>query len=99
MRYRAFHDDSSGTAVHPDACSERSLAAAVLKQAWHEAVMDLIRTSETTRESYSLLKKEAINWISSGGDGFKYWCQLAEVDHTEVQRKLTEVLHSQHHSS
>lgn len=99
MRYRAYHDDSARTVFHPDACSEKSLAAAVLKQAWHEAVMDLIMTSETTRESYSLLKQEAINWISNGGDGFRYWCQLAEVDHTEVQRKLTEVLHSQRYSS
>ena len=99
MRYRSFHGDSSSTATHPDACSEKGLAAAVLKQAWHEAVMDPIRTSESTRENCTLLKKQAIDWISSGGDGFVYWCQLAEVDHTEVQRKLAEVLDTQRCSS
>ena len=99
MRYRISTGDTAGTGYHPDACSEKSLAAAILKQAWHEAVIDLFLIKETTRENYSLLKKEAVNWISNGGDGFLYWCQLAEIDHTEVQQKLVEVLRSQRYPS
>ena len=78
-----------------DTCPERSLAAAVLKQAWHEAIVDLFVIKETMRDDYSLLKKRAVEWISSDNDGFLYWCQLADVDHSEVQKKLSQVLRSQ----
>lgn len=88
------------TAKEPlwESFSERSLAAAVLGQAWSEAVIDLFVLKETVRESYSFLKKDAVNWISGGGESFIYWCQVAEVDHLEVQERLNEILHSQAYS-
>jgi hypothetical protein len=99
MRLKTLPPDSARPSLQVDSCSEKSLAAAVLKQAWHEAVIDLFVIKETTRADYSLLKKEAIEWICGGSDGFVYWCQLADVDHSEVQHKLSEVLRSQRYQS
>jgi hypothetical protein len=99
MRLKTLSPVSSSSSLQVDSYSEKSLAAAVLRQAWHEAVIDLFVIKETTRADYSLLKKEAIEWICSGSDGFIYWCQLADVDHSEVQHKLSEVLRSQSYPS
>ncbi|UCF36620.1 MAG: hypothetical protein JSU96_17670 [Acidobacteriota bacterium] len=44
-----------------------------------------------------MLKKKAIEWISSDDDGFPYWCQLADVDYTAVRQKLNDALRTQHH--
>lgn len=87
--------------AHPPftSLSERNLAAAILRQAWSEAVIDLFVIKETVRENHSLLKKDAVNWINGAGDGFVYWCQLAEVDHLKVRERLNEILHSQAYSS
>jgi len=79
----------------PDFRSERNLAVAILKQAWHEAVIDLRRVKENSRKDYSLLKRKAIEWIRSDEDGFPYWCQLADVDHTAIRQKLNETLRKQ----
>ena len=81
--------------VQPDFRSERNLAVAILKQAWHEAVIDLRRVKENSRKDYSLLKRKAIEWIRSDEDGFPYWCQLADVDHTAIRQKLNETLRKQ----
>lgn len=94
----AFKVYSNGADVkrhHPDFRSERNLAVAILRQAWHEAVIDLRLVKETSRKDYSLLKKKAIEWIGSDDDGFPYWCQLADVDHTAVRQKLGEMLRNQ----
>ena len=93
MSFSVYSSTSSESPA--DLCPERSLAAAVLKQAWHEAVIDLFLIKETVREDYNLLKMHAVEWISNDSDGFLYWCQLADVDHAQVQKKLIEVLRSQ----
>jgi hypothetical protein len=77
----------------PGPCPEKSLAVAILRQAWHEAIIDLCLVKETTREDYSLLKQKAIDWICSDEDGFVYWCQLADIDHTRLRQKLSTTLH------
>jgi len=41
------------------------------------------------------LKRKAIEWICSDDDGFPYWCQLADVDHTAVRQKLCDRLNTQ----
>ena len=43
--------------------SERNLAVAILRQAWHEAVIDLRIVKANSRKDYRLLKKKAIEWI------------------------------------
>lgn len=97
MRSKVLSHDTPSPSQQVYSGSEKSLAAAVLRQAWHEAIIDLFVIKETTRADYSLLKKEAIDWICGGSDGFIYWCQLVDVDHIEVQQKLGEVLRSQHY--
>ena len=72
----------------PESRSERNLAVAILRQAWHEAVMDLRSVKETSRNDYQLLKKKAIEWISTDESGFPYWCRLADVDHLAVRQRL-----------
>jgi hypothetical protein len=72
----------------PDPRSEKNLAVAILKQAWHEAVLDLRVVKESSRKDYRLLKKKAIEWIASDEEGFPYWCKLADVDHRAMRQKL-----------
>ena len=74
----------------PESRSERNLAVAILRQAWHEAVMDLRSVKETSRNDYRLLKRKAIEWINTDEDGFPYWCKLADVDHQAVRERLDE---------
>lgn len=71
-----------------DSRSERNLAVAILRQAWHEAVIDLRLVKENSRKDYRMLKKKAIEWISSDEEGFPYWCRLADVDHFAIRRRL-----------
>jgi hypothetical protein len=98
--FKGFSNGSPGVKkLQPDFRSERNLAVAILKQAWHEAVIDLCVVKETSRKDYSLLKKKAIEWICSDDDGFPYWCQLADVDHTAVRQKLSETLDTQHRAA
>ena len=68
--------------------SEKNLAVAILRQAWHEAILDLGGVKETSREDHRLLKKKAIEWIGSDEEGFPYWCKLADVDHKAVRKEL-----------
>ena len=96
--FKGFSNSSEVRRHQPDFRSERNLAVAILRQAWHEAVIDLCGVKETSRKDYSLLKKKAIEWICSDDDGFPYWCQLADVDHTAVRQKLSETLDSQFRS-
>jgi hypothetical protein len=79
--------------------SERNLAVAILRQAWHEAVIDLYGVKETSRKDYLQLKKKAIEWIRSDDDGFPYWCQLADVDHVAVRQRLNDTLKTQTRTS
>ena len=79
----------------PESRSERNLAVAILRQAWHEAVLDLHSVKETSRNDYRLLKRKAIEWISTDDEGFPYWCKLADVDHSAVRQKLYDTLRSQ----
>jgi hypothetical protein len=97
--FKGFSNRSEVRRHHPDFRSERNLAVAILRQAWHEAVIDLCGVKETSRKDYSLLKKKAIEWICSDDDGFPYWCQLADVDHTAVRQKLGETLRVQHRAT
>ncbi|MGH9339149.1 MAG: hypothetical protein ACRD1R_06080 [Acidobacteriota bacterium] len=78
-----------------DPRSEKNLAVAILRQAWHEAVLDLKAVKETSRKDYRLLKKKAIEWISNDDEGFPYWCQLADVDHQALRQKLLDSLKQQ----
>ena len=66
-----------------------------LKQAWQEAVIELFTGENASQTDHLLLKEKAIEWIFSGDEGFLYWCQLADVDHTEIQLKLRQVLRLQ----
>ena len=75
--------------------SEKNLAVAILRQAWHEAVLDLFSVKETSREDYRLLKRKAIEWISSDEEGFPYWCKLADVDHGAIRKRLQATLKRQ----
>ena len=81
-----------GSRPFPESRSERNLAVAILRQAWHEAVMDLRSVKETSRSDYRVLQKKAIEWISTDEDGFPYWCKLAEVDHQAVQQRLCDAV-------
>lgn len=71
-----------------DPRSEKNLAVAILRQAWHEAVMDLRGVKDSSRDDYRHLKEKAIEWICSDEDGFPYWCKLADVDHRAIRQKL-----------
>jgi len=75
-----------------DPGSERNLAIAILRQAWHEAIIDLRVVKETSRKDYRLLKKKAIEWIASDEEGFPYWCRLADVNHLAVRQRLQSTL-------
>ncbi|MEE2839134.1 MAG: hypothetical protein VYC91_01255 [Acidobacteriota bacterium] len=68
---------------------------AILRQAWHEAVLDLFSVKETSREDYRLLKRKAIEWISSDEEGFPYWCKLADVDHSAIRKRLQSTIKRQ----
>lgn len=57
--------------------------------------MDLRSVKETSRNDYRLLKKKAIEWISTDDEGFPYWCKLADVDHLAVRQKLYDTLRRQ----
>ena len=61
--------------------------------------MDLSAVKETSRKDYRLLKKKAIEWISSDEDGFPYWCELANVDYHALRQKLSDTLNLQHQAS
>ena len=96
VAFKGFSGGYSGVKRYqPDFRSERNLAVAILKQAWHEAVIDLGGVKETSRKDYSQLKKKAIEWIRSDDDGFPYWCQLADVDHSAIRQKLNDALRYQ----
>lgn len=75
--------------------SEKNLAVAILRQAWHEAVLDLFSVKETSREDYRLLKRKAVEWISSDDEGFPYWCKLADVDYGAIRKRLQSLLKQQ----
>lgn len=81
--------------THLDFRSEKNLAVAILRQAWHEAILDLFSVKETSREDYRLLKRKAVEWISSDNDGFPYWCKLADVDSTAIRKRLQLTLKQQ----
>ena len=86
MRLRGSSQDTKARKL-PESRSERNLAVAILRQAWHEAVMDLRSVKETSRNDYQLLQKKAIEWISTDDNGFPYWCKLADVDHLAVRQR------------
>ncbi len=87
---------NSETRQKVDFRSERNLAVAILRQAWHEAVIDLRIVKENSRKDYRLLKKKAIEWIVSDEDGFPYWCKLADADHSAIRQRLQERLNQQY---
>lgn len=95
VAFKGFSNRNELRREQLDFRSEKNLAVAILRQAWHEAVIDLQSVKETSRKDYSLLKKKAIEWIGSDDDGFPYWCQLADVDHTAVRQKLDDTLRHQ----
>lgn len=95
VRMRRFSPDN-GRANPIDFRSEKNLAVAILRQAWHEAVLDLHSVKETSRDDYRLLKKKAIEWITKDGEGFPYWCKLADVDHRAIRKELDNALQQQH---
>ena len=97
MGFRHLSSGSREKRPHAALGSERSLAAAILKQAWQEAIIDLLTREGTSQTDYTLLKEKAIEWIFSDDEGFLYWCQLADVDHTEIQLKLRQVLSLQNY--
>lgn len=97
MALKGLSNRSQVKKNHAHFRSERNLAVAILRQAWHEAVVDLTRVKETSRKDYTLLKKRAIEWVSSDDEGFPYWCQLADVDCIALRQKLVEVLRRQDH--
>jgi len=80
---------------HNDPVSEKNLAIAILRQAWHEAIVDLRVVKEASRKDYRALKRKAIDWIASDEEGFPYWCRLADVDHMAVRQKLEFALRHQ----
>lgn len=81
-----------------DARSEKNLAVAILRQAWQEAIMDLGRIKDESKDDYRHLKQQAIEWIDSDDDGFPYWCKLADVDHRAVRQQLRAALRKQRRS-
>ena len=94
MRLRSVSQGNE-TKKLPESRSERNLAVAILRQAWHEAVLDLKSVKETSRNDYRLLKRKAIEWISTDDEGFPYWCKLADVDHHAVRQRLCDTLKKQ----
>ena len=88
VRLRRLSPRTGRASNQLDFRSEKNLAVAILRQAWHEAVLDLYSVKETSREDYRLLKRKAIEWISSDDEGFPYWCKLADVDHTAIRKRL-----------
>jgi len=83
----------------PDFTPERNLAFAVLRQAWNEAVLDLTVIRNGSRADQLALKRSAVEWFLNNNEGFLYWCQLADMDHLEVQHRLREILRSQEPSN
>lgn len=96
MRLRRF-SPTTDRANPLDFRSEKNLAVAILRQAWHEAVLNLHDVKETSRDDYRLLKKKAIEWISNDDEGFPYWCKLADVDHRAIRKRLGDRLRRQRH--
>lgn len=92
---KIFSRPSDTVSRQPEIFPQRNLALAVIRQAWSEAVVDLGLVTENKRPGCIISKQEAIDWICSDDDGFLYWCQLADLDHSEVRRKLFETLNSQ----
>lgn len=92
MQLRNTARTSHHRSTASDPRSEKNLAVAILRQAWHEAILDLRAVKETSRKDYRLLKKKAIEWISNDEEGFPYWCQLADVDHQALRQKLYDTL-------
>ena len=88
VRLRRLSPRTNRASNQLDFRSEKNLAVAILRQAWHEAVLDLYSVKETSREDYRLLKRKAIEWISSDDDGFPYWCRLADVDSNAIRKRL-----------
>ena len=88
VRLRRLSPKTDRASNQLDFRSEKNLAVAILRQAWHEAVLDLYSVKETSREDYRLLKRKAIEWISSDDDGFPYWCRLADVDSNAIRKRL-----------
>tara|TARA_B100000949_G_C14241349_1_gene433709 strand:+ start:754 stop:1056 length:303 start_codon:yes stop_codon:yes gene_type:complete len=88
VRLTSSSPHNGGRVSQLDFRSEKNLAVAILRQAWHEAVLDLGGVKATSREDHRLLKKKAIEWLSKDEDGFPYWCKLADVDHHALRREL-----------
>jgi hypothetical protein len=88
VRLRRLSPKTDRASNQLDFRSEKNLAVAILRQAWHEAVLDLFSVKETSREDYRLLKRKAIEWISSDDEGFPYWCKLADVDSNAIRKRL-----------
>ena len=95
VRLRRLSPRTDRASNQLDFRSEKNLAVAILRQAWHEAVLDLYSVKETSREDYRLLKRKAIEWISSDDDGFPYWCRLADVDSNAIRKRLQSNLQDQ----
>ncbi len=95
VRMRRLSPRTKRASNQLDFRSEKNLAVAILRQAWHEAVLDLFSVKETSREDYRLLKRKAIEWISSDDDGFPYWCRLADVDSNAIRKRLQANLQDQ----
>ena len=95
VRLRKSSSSKSGLFNQPDFRSEKNLAVAILRQAWHEAILDLHSVKETSREDHRLLKRKAIDWINNDEEGFPYWCQLADVDHSALRRELDDAIGGQ----
>ena len=95
MGNRGYTTVSGPSRCQSEICSERNLAFAILRQAWREAILDMDGVRESSRSDYSLLKEKAINWISCDNQGFLYWCQLADVNYSEVRKRLHEALRLQ----
>ncbi len=55
VRLRRLSPRTNRASNQLDFRSEKNLAVAILRHAWHEAVLDLYSVKETSREDYRLL--------------------------------------------
>ena len=88
---RGLTADAESRACAVEIRPEKNLALAVIKQAWNEATQDPTGLGGGSQDDRSHLREAAIKWICQDED-FSYWCQLADMNHTEVRERLRRTL-------
>ena len=70
----------------------RRLAAAVIIRCFRDAIPRHVANRRDREKRYAL-QRDAIDWVTNGGENLKYWCMIADVEPGRVRHAVIQASH------